>query len=446
MSLSDETHGGRFGDTEERPRASKETKRPDGSGEKTKKEEDVSEFFSDWNSSYSQMKVGIRTGEDFETEEQKKLAVLRLSNAKEKIERLFKIKDGGNSNDFDPLEYSEGFGVVCSSYNHCLRNQLDGYELFSDNIRDELKAKDKKSDELFLEAGSRLFPDVEKPGNKLEALLLIRRFKIGSSLVAEELRMLPETRDAKELIKSTEAIMATLAWGLADRQDMALRGSKDELSEKGKKGRLEKEKALYQMRLIRDCLVKSEYGREDMNLAERTKIDDVRKGVAGLEEPKKSIKENVEEISVDGGAEPTTFGELEQRALKELKGAKTVEEAKKYWTPEAKRIYLAALLAEVDSIIVRAKSFVERNPGSIFGCWNMALVDLSVGTGGLYQTSYAAETGKILPPKDLAGMSVVKYFKDVCGYDLTADKGRANVLNEYTNMLWASANGHTSNR
>lgn len=133
-----------------------------------------------------------------------------------------------------------------------------------------------------------------------------------------------------------------------------------------------------------------------------------------------------------------TVEEAVKSSLKDLHLA-TGKEIIKNWTPETKRIFLAALLRKVDDQIDMAKYFAKKDPNSLLGAWSMAILDQSVSSGGVYQKAFAAETKKFVSAGELSSMSVDKYFKDVFGYDLSKDKKRAVELKKYTNMLWPNA-------
>lgn len=243
----------------------------------------VKEIFDDWQQNYSEAKVGYGHTGGFEAEDKKELAIKRTEEVSEQMKKMLGENGVDNKNAYkNPLKYSEGMAVLSFHYGNCLDNQLDGYKRQPEDMQEEIKARDKKVDKLFLEAGKTLFPDAKKPANKSEAITSLKDLsetKFGNPLLEQKLDALfRNSDDTKHLLKVFEIVMSDIANELGAGADSVMRGEDGE--ESGVPERLlEAEKVLYQLRMIRDTLTKSEYGVEGLDPEKRREIDELKNNI-----------------------------------------------------------------------------------------------------------------------------------------------------------------------
>ncbi|MCX6739799.1 MAG: hypothetical protein NTZ49_01050 [Candidatus Parcubacteria bacterium] len=118
---------------------------------------------------------------------------------------------------------------------------------------------------------------------------------------------------------------------------------------------------------------------------------------------------------------------------------KTPAEVKSAVTPEMKRLFLEKMLKDIDGGIYGAEEFVLKNPGSVLnrkGVAHFSGIGVTVGYNAIvYQKIAIAAEGRVISPNEIAVMPMVDYLKRYLGYDLRADKKRAELLKKFTNAL-----------
>lgn len=174
-------------------------------------------------------------------------------------------------------EYIEAMAVIAGQYGNAEYNNINGYDLYSEDMQTEIKKDDSTADALFMQASQKLFPEITAPSSALEAIstlkVLRNRNMYPSHKTALEV-FASFSNDKEKLLKVIETEISNEARRLGDLLSENLLVGREPTKETQTE-LAEGEEYVYQLRLIRDSLQREELEKSQKNNRDKPQTEPV---------------------------------------------------------------------------------------------------------------------------------------------------------------------------